>query len=120
MVFIKTAGFCSLFNWDLESQLDLTLCNATLTYWRFMNCICVHLHIKICILSSYICIYICICVMCVSIDTFSISIDTLLAYTMELTIRTGMTCTTQLVGGSLLKKLKHFEVVLNNFEFSRM
>ena len=60
------------------------------------------------------------CVMCVSIDTFSISVDTLLAYTMELKIRTGITCATQLVGGSLLKELKHFEVMLNIFEFSRV
>ena len=41
-VFMKTAGFCSLFNRDLDSQLDLTLCNATLTYWHFMHCLCVH------------------------------------------------------------------------------
>ena len=27
-------------------------------------------------------------------------------------------CTTQLAGGLLLKKLKHFEVMLNIFEFS--
>ena len=29
-------------------------------------------------------------------------------------------CTTQLVGGLLLKKQNHFEVTLNNFEFSRV
>ena len=29
-------------------------------------------------------------------------------------------CATQLAGGSLLKKLKYFEVMLNIFEFSRV
>ena len=30
------------------------------------------------------------------------------------------TCATQLAGGLLLKKLKYFEVMLNNFEFSHV
>ena len=34
--------------------------------------------------------------------------------------KTKVTCATQFAGGLLLKKLKHFEVMLNIFEFSRV
>ena len=74
-VFMKTASFCSLFNWDLDSPLDLTLCNATLTHWHFMHCIYVHVNVNICILITvtYLCVYVYVCYV-----FFSILIDTLL------------------------------------------
>ena len=56
-----------------------------------------------------------------SVITHAICLFMELYYEQEYYVRKSFViCATQLAGGSLLKQLKYFEVMLNIFEFSRV